>query len=271
MNNTDTILGMLLSTGRWPVSAIAGVAAALAAVGSGDVSSSKLISLFLGMWLVTMSGFVWNDIYDADMDRQAGKMRPIASGELSPQFAAFATVVACLFALVLTLSTFGASATLVLICTMAALLLYSPFGRVHPLVKPIWVGALCMSPFALSSVALDLAPDATILGLGFLFIVTRELLIDLQDAESDRDWGVWTIDQLLDPKFLEYTCWGALVLIPTLGALMASGIWSTALLTASALANAIAFKIYLAEPGRGLLLTRLGMLFAVVAISISLS
>jgi 4-hydroxybenzoate polyprenyltransferase len=262
---------MILSAGRWHVSAIAGVAAALAAMSSSNASSATHISLFLGMWLVTMSGFVWNDLYDAEMDRQAGKMRPIASGELSPRTAALSSVFACFFALLNSQMILGSSATLVLICTMIALLLYSPFGRVHPLVKPIWVGALCMSPFAFSSIAVDLAPDTAILLLGFIFIFMRELLIDLQDAESDRDWGVWTIDQLCDPKSLELICWGALFLIPAFGALIMSSLWSVILMTASALTNGMAFKAYLTEPSRGLLWTRLGMLFAVIAISVGLA
>lgn len=271
MSNTYSSLGMVLSTGRWHVSAIAGVAAALSAIGSNDVSSSTRISLFLGMWLVTMSGFVWNDLYDAEMDRQAGKMRPIATGKLSPRIATSATAFSCVLALVVSISALGTSATLVLIGTMVALLLYSPFGRVHPLVKPIWVGALCMSPFAFSSVSMGLNPDPTILFLGFSFILTRELLIDLQDAESDCSWGVRTIDQLFDAKTLELLCWSALILIPVVGTLIVSGIGSSALLAASASVSAIAFKFYLTEPSRGLLWTRLSMLFAVVAISIGLT
>jgi 4-hydroxybenzoate polyprenyltransferase len=270
MIETNKTIEMLMISGRWHVSAVAGVAASVAALGSIDVSWIARAVLFLSMWLVTMSGFVWNDLHDSEMDIQAGKLRPLASGELSSGIAVYATVFACLFSLAASGMFLGVGATMVLVTTVISLLLYSPLARVHPIVKPIWVAALCMTPFAFGVVALGLRPDFAPLALGFVFISAREALIDLQDASTDRAWGIRTIDQVFVPVAIERVCWAALALLPTAGAFLVHDPISIVLLLASAAVNGFACLSYFSEPRRGLVMTRLGLLFAVLAISIDL-
>ena len=261
---------MLMISGRWQVSAIAGVAASVAALGSIDVSWTVRAVLFLSMWLVTMSGFVWNDLHDSEMDREAGKLRPLATGNLPSSVAAYATVFACVLSLAASATFLEVGATIVLVATIISLLLYSPFARVHPIVKPIWVAALCMTPFALAVFALGLRPILTPLTLGFAFIFAREALIDLQDAANDRAWGIKTIDQVFVPIAIERVCWVALVLIPTAGAFLAHGSPSRVLLLFSVAVNGFACLAYSRQPRRALVMTRFGLLFAVLAISIDL-
>lgn len=261
-------IGLIAKSGRWQVSAIAGLAASLAALSSTEIATQHRTIVFFCMLLVTMSGFIWNDLYDAEMDRMAGKDRPIASGALSRRLASTWTIAACSSAIFLTVAYFRPNAAIVLSGTIVFLLLYSPFARIHPLLKPMWVAALCMTPFAFGVVALEANIDLRVLFLGFIYILAREVLIDLKDSQTDNEWGVQTIDSIFRRQTLEAVSWLAIFSSLSIGLLFVKGGVSVTLLAASVLSHAIAFRSYLQSEQGELSSTRPGMLLAVLAISI---
>jgi 4-hydroxybenzoate polyprenyltransferase len=124
-----------------------------------------------------------------------------------------------------------------------------------------------MAPFVLAAFTIELRPDVNLLLLGFAFIFARELLIDLQDSHSDRAWGIRTIDELFDHQFIRSGSWITLILVPFLGAALVTSSISVTFFLASALINLCLFPIYIRNQSKGLVLTRLSMLFAVLGIA----
>ena len=263
-------IGLIARSGRWQVSAIAGLAASLAAISSVETATQHRTIVFLCMLLITMSGFIWNDLHDVEMDRMAGKDRPIATGELSGKLAGTWTVVACILAILLSGAYFGRHAVLVLAGTIFFLLLYSPFARAHPLLKPTWVAALCMTPFAFGVVAVESDFDLRLIFLGFIYILAREVLIDLQDSQSDKEWGVQTLDSIYQVQTLKTISWLTILSSLSVGLFFVTGAISFTLLAVSIVSHILSLKSYLQDPQNGIITTRLGMLLAVLAISIGI-
>ena len=152
--------------------------------GSG-LGDFRLWSIAAIMLLVQFSISALNEWADADLDRQAGRLRPIPLGLVSPGTALTVTVLCAVGAFLLsTLANFGTVALLLvgigLACGWAydlrfkaSPLSFLPFAIAFPLM-PFWIGLLAGRP-------------ASSLGVLFLGGSPLAAAIHLADAIPDRD------------------------------------------------------------------------------------
>ena len=169
---------------------LAGLDTVTAAVGFALIFGSglgdfRLWSIAAIMLLVQFSISALNEWADADLDRQAGRQRPIALGLVSPGTALTVTVLCAVGAFLLsTLANFGTVALLLvgigLACGWAydlrfkaSPLSFLPFAIAFPLM-PFWIGLLAGRP-------------ASSLGVLFLGGSPLAAAIHLADAIPDRD------------------------------------------------------------------------------------
>ena len=157
--------------------------------------SLRCLAAGLAMFALTAFGFQINDVLDYRKDAAAQVQRPIATGLLSRR-------AAMLFALALLLIAFAVAAWVgagwrVLAVTAAALILYTPCAHGVPLIKGLYVAALCIVPLYYGSVVSGAAYAWPPYALLAAFIVGREALMDANEVRGDRGAGQLTIAVLL--------------------------------------------------------------------------
>ena len=169
---------LLVRAGR-PFSSIIAGAVSLAAVWIHSGFSVRAILVGLAMSVVTMFGFVINDILDYDKDVAAGVQRPIAMGALSRPAALMFSVL--LLLVVWSLSSTVGTGSSVLALTALALLLYTPFARRVPLIKGLYVAGLCVVPLYYASAVSGVSSSWHAYGVLVLWIFGREMLMDANE------------------------------------------------------------------------------------------
>lgn len=145
----------------------------------------------LAMFTLTAFGFVINDILDYQKDAAAGVTRPVATGRLSRG-------TALLFAIALLLFTYAVSVLvgsggMVLAVTALALVLYTPAARYLPMLKGLYVAALCITPLYYASAVGRVQYAWPSYGLLAAFVVGREALMDANEAHGDLRAGMVTV------------------------------------------------------------------------------
>jgi 4-hydroxybenzoate polyprenyltransferase len=190
MANHLRLPALLLRSARPLSSGLAG-ALSLAAVGTRSGFSECSVLVGLAMCAVTMFGFVVNDILDFEKDAAAGVARPIAMGSLSRRsaliFAIFLLLVVC------GLSAAVGSGRTVLVLTVVALVLYTPFARHLPLLKGLYVAGLALTPLYYASVVSHANFSGAAYALLALFVFGRETLMDAHEVLGDQRAGLRTI------------------------------------------------------------------------------
>lgn len=147
------------------------------------------------MTILTMFGFVVNDVVDFDKDARAGVRRPIATGELSRSGGVLFAAALLMFAYLA--SPVGGSGETVLAVTSLSLVAYSPLAQRYPLGKGAYVAVLCCAPLlygsVISGVRLSWLSYATLA----CFVLGREALMDSDELAGDRRSGIETIAGIL--------------------------------------------------------------------------
>lgn len=184
------IFYLMICSGR-PLSSVIAGALSLSVVWMHDRFSLRAVVVGLAMSVVTMFGFVVNDIFDYRKDSSAGVKRPIATGSLSRMNAALFS--AFLLVAVSLLSAMVGSGRIVMAVTVLALIVYTPFARIMPLLKGLYVGGLCLVPLYYASAVGDLRASSRAYLLLCLFVMGREMLMDADELEGDRQAGMRTI------------------------------------------------------------------------------
>ena len=153
----------------------------------------------LTMCLVTMFGFVLNDVLDYEKDVAAGVLRPISAGELLRRaalaFGSFLLVSACVIAWVI-----GPGAPLLLL-TAVALIAYTPLARRIPLLKGVYVAALCLTPLAYGAVISRARVPGVAYAVDAAFVWGREILMDADEIAGDQLAGMRTVAVILGASF----------------------------------------------------------------------
>lgn len=147
---------------------------------------SESFSLARPILTASMSGFVLNDIYDVERDRINHPTRPIPSGHLSSS-AATILYFALLGGSLLTIKLYAPMDQLFLYLTFV--LLFSNYNFVVEKVlrlKNLFVAVVTIIPVWIVAdlIALDSTRFVLMASL-LLYIVGRELLMDVQDMEGD--------------------------------------------------------------------------------------
>jgi 4-hydroxybenzoate polyprenyltransferase len=184
------LTSLLLRSGR-PLSAGLAGALSFATVWIRSGFSQRAVLVGFVMWTVTMFGFVINDIFDFEKDVAARVRRPIAMGLLSRQMALVFAIV--LLLVVWSLCPAVGSANAVVMRTVLALVLYTPFARHLPLFKGVYVAGLSLAPLYYASIISHVNFPGAAYGLLALFIFGRETLMDAHEIVDDRRAGVRTI------------------------------------------------------------------------------
>ena len=171
-----------------------------ATITSGVALSWQSIALACAFFCLSSAGFAINDYYDLELDVKAHRDRPLPAGELRKQAALRVAII--FFSIVMLISIFVGKRALVLTTAdMSLLILYSAYlkgsGKIDFL-GVIITGLLCASIF-LSGWAVGAKVSTMFfpMVLSFLFIVGREIILDMRDVKSDKSFGMKTIPALI--------------------------------------------------------------------------
>ena len=179
-------------------SLVAGALSASVVIGGSGHITLEGLAAGVAMTILTMFGFVVNDIFDRQKDAAAAVQRPIATGELSVQMAIVLAI--GLLLPVFLVSTFIGTGAGVLLATCLALLAYSPFAHLYPLGKGPYVAALACAPLIYGSAVAGVRVLAFSYATLACFVLGREMLMDSEEVVGDRRAGLETIAVVLGCK-----------------------------------------------------------------------
>lgn len=260
-------LKLCFESGRPGISWIAGTAAATAAFSSSIGLTYEVASVFLVMTLITMFGFIVNDISDQEKDRIAGKCRPISTGALPADIATHIASIILGIAILLSLQ-FGPLAVVSVVSISAALMLYSSFSSAFPLLKGPYTAVLCVTPFMFSEAAVGFSTSNSMLAMVFLFVVFRELVLDAEDAVGDLAFGLNTVANLIGPNRARVIGWTGMIGVVLLGQVALENSYSIAILYLALAVLLVALWVYKGRGTLGIKITRVSMLLGICAAAI---
>lgn len=204
-------LSSVMVSGRWVLGVI--VCLVVAAYGA-CLKPDDMTGWVRGvpLALVTMCGFIFNDIFDRDKDQLASVRKPIADGRLSVN-AAYGYCYAFLFG-AFTLELMGGGgreSLLVLAFTAAGVLLYSPTSRLFPLSKGFFTGLLTLAPFFYGASLYGVAVPKHAALSCLCFVTMREVLMDTAEVDGDLRSGIRTIGFYLGQSYGRIIAWLGMV------------------------------------------------------------
>ncbi len=189
------LLLALVRTTRPLSSLVAGTLSASVVIAAQGRLSAISVAAGFAMTMLTMFGFVMNDVVDFDKDARAGIRRPIAMGELSRTAAVF--FASALLLSVYLLSPVGGWGGIVLAFTSLALVAYSPLAQRFPLGKGAYVAVLCCAPLLYGSLASGVQRSWLSYATLASFVLGREALMDSDELVGDSAFGMETIAAIL--------------------------------------------------------------------------
>jgi geranylgeranylglycerol-phosphate geranylgeranyltransferase len=188
----------LLQTIRIITSSVIAASVVLPCVVKG-VPAFEAIGLSLPFWFAAMGGFALNDYFDVAKDRINKPHRALPSGRITPNAA---IVVSVLFIMCSILAAFYVMKSNVALAFYLAaiigILAYNLFVRYFAISKTFLTAGISGLPVFFDIHILQypdlylLVPMSTM-----LFLLGRELLMDVTDIEGDRYSGITTIPMLL--------------------------------------------------------------------------
>jgi len=255
----------LCRTTRPLSSLVAGTLSASVVIAAQDRWSLVSVVAGTAMTLVTMFGFVINDVVDFDKDAQAGVRRPIATRELSRRRAMLFAVALLLSAYLISLT--ESSGATVLAATSAALIVYSPLAQRFPIGKGAYVAVLCCAPLLYGSVIVGVQRSWLSYATLACFVLGREAFMDADEMVGDRRSGIETIAAILGHRRARR----AGVLVMLMSAVLIVCIERGGVGRIAALAALVSLVLVLQWPGlseeRRIHLSRFPMLIGAVAIA----
>ncbi len=202
-----TIFILILQTSRVGISCISGLLASLILFTHHEYPF--LISLFRGVPIIfaTMIGFILNDIYDYKKDKLAKKQRPISLDKLNQINAYFGAFLFLIFALLIDVYFADFFAMYVIVLTVLAVWIYSPFSKRFPLFKGFYTAALCCAPLLYGLVLAKSEINIIAFIPIIVFIVGREIMLDIFDFKGDHISGLKTIPIFLGKNLSRTLSW----------------------------------------------------------------
>ncbi len=184
-NSPGALLQAALRLVRWRTTLIACVATA---TGAGlTASNTTLLISPLVVGLLCSGGFALNDYFDWRIDAVCNPTRPIPSGAIPRRMALVMSMVFFAASLILA-GLQGPGATAFAAALIAMLVLYSLTLKRYLLLANLATAAMCASIFAYGATASHrpLHTIAPQLSLTFVFILAREVLLDVLHEPGDR-------------------------------------------------------------------------------------
>lgn len=217
--------------------------------------------------LVTMAGFVLNDIYDREKDRMRFRDKPISTGKLPVNMMKLSGVIALFSSIVIEMFFRSTLSLSVIIVTICGVILYSPVAHRAPIVKGLYTSMLCCAPFLYG---------ATISGHSFpfrtyvilcIFVTGRELFLDYRHLREDLAFGIRTAAAYLGGQWSKALSWGLMWVGVVLLAMFANTslgkLWGIATILALSLCTLVARE----SEESASRVTRLVILFGSLALS----
>jgi 4-hydroxybenzoate polyprenyltransferase len=260
-----------VAVGRGTTSLIAGAATSGILFFGLDEVNWSVINAGAVILLITMFGFVENDISDRYKDRQGQRGdKLLVSGGVGVGEAKGVALVLASCSWVLGYFAFGTGALAFLTVLAIALSVYSAFSHRLPLFKGLYTACLCMSPaWFVNIVAGTEVISPYVVAFGIVFFVGRELAIDSKDAAADRLAGMKTLAVVLGPRLSTICGWTAMAAAFLILALAVGT--EGRLLAATGLGLLIVLGIYSSvNPVRAIRWSRVALLFGVFSVGVSL-
>jgi geranylgeranylglycerol-phosphate geranylgeranyltransferase len=135
-----------------------------------------------------MSGFVINDLHDIDKDKANHPHRPLPSQQISPVAACVLYFFLLTLSLVLIKATVKPAHTYIYLLLLVGLINYNYVVSYVPWLKDFYVATLGIFPlFILSSLLPEGRGHGLVITCLFLFLLGREMLMDIGDVDGDGE------------------------------------------------------------------------------------
>ena len=218
--------------------------------------------------MITMSGFIMNDIFDRDKDRVLGLRRPITTGRLAILHAGIAATLMYLGALLIELSVGSVESVVILGSAAIGTMLYSPIANRYPIFKGVITSVLCILPLAYGAALSGAIMDRWAIIVIMVFITGRELILDIPDVHGDAAAGRITIPLYWGRKAAGIIGWTLMWLAVSFMLVIFNAPLSRLLIAAAALVLLISLGLYHREERKAMALTRLAMVLGALSVAI---
>lgn len=197
-----------INVGRPAVSVIAGLFISFGMFLSEKASFGASLIAGLPMTLVTMYGFVVNDICDKEKDRIAeAKNKPIAYGAMSVQSAMMYAFLLVSLAFLVEFFSAGTARILILSSVFIGVSIYSYISRYFPIGKGVATAILCLAPIVYLSEAAGISVNIFVYPVFVFFIFGRELLMDSIEIAGDSRFGIKTLAYFMGADYASAVGW----------------------------------------------------------------
>lgn len=217
---------------------------------------------------VTGAGFVLNDIYDYKKDKNSDKIRPICQDLLPKKIALLFSILILLISASIPAFFRNWDATIIIAITIIGISIYSPLSKHFSFFKGLFTAALCCMPLLYGSALINYNLNPIILLPIILFIIGREIILDIFDMKGDAHEKRATIPNILGKSVSKNLAWvfmnisGVLLILLSLNNL-SSTIISLVIISLLLYSTFIPIK----QESRIVFLTRLIMILSIFTIS----
>jgi 4-hydroxybenzoate polyprenyltransferase len=191
--STVAVARLFFVVARLPVAVIAGLPVFVVILRHSEVSSAYAFLMSLPIVFTTMAGFVLNDIFDVQGDRNSTGYKALAAGDVSIRMAEYFALIFCSLAVCGAIISAHGNSAYIIFATLVGVLAYSPLAQRFPTTKGAITALLSCSPVAFAVTLTGAAMPASFLVLLFVFIFGRELLLDARDTSRDKAAGMSTL------------------------------------------------------------------------------
>ena len=199
-----------LKTIRPLTSSIAGISAAITIYWGTNDSLINSILLSFPILLITMAGFIINDIFDKERDKARKEDKPIAHENISVKDARKTSILLIVGSFSIVLISGNQTAVFIVILAIIAIFLYTPIIYRLPIIKGFYTAILCCVPMLFGSTYSQRNIPLNMYLILVFFIMARELIIDLKDYKYDATFGLHTMPYYFGTKVSEIIGWLAM-------------------------------------------------------------
>jgi geranylgeranylglycerol-phosphate geranylgeranyltransferase len=136
---------------------------------------------------ISMSGFVINDLHDIEKDKTNHPKRPLPSKKISPVAACILYFVLLTLSLVLIKANVEPSYTYIYLLLIVGLINYNYIVSYIPSLKDFYVATIGIFPLFILASLLPGRGYAPVIVCLFLFLLGREMLMDIEDFDGDGE------------------------------------------------------------------------------------
>ena len=212
---------LVMSVARAHFALVAGLPVFVLLLRHGGTSIVDALLKCVPIVATTMAGFVLNDIFDVDGDRNSARYKALAQHHVSMISARYFAMGAIAVAVLSAVLTAPNNAMLVIFAALIGVVIYSPLARVAPVSKGFVTAILACSPIMYAAELANFSVPYSYYVALFAFVFGREFLLDVQDYPRDQLVGMTTLAAhvgLRRARVVGWSCMFAGMLFLALGA-----------------------------------------------------